>query len=83
MTPSKQCDHCGRPISPRPSAPHKRFCSSGCRVSYHLEKQSRATALAGPISWPKLESIAKAAKVAAPTAVAVLEAAGLRVEPQP
>lgn len=80
MTLSKQCDHCGRPFKPTAEAPHKRFCSKGCRVNWHLQRQKRATELLGEITSATLIGIAQTADVTTRQAARVLIAAGLQVE---
>jgi hypothetical protein len=62
MTKSRSCDHCSRPFTVMAVAPHKRFCSTSCRNSWHSERAKRAlqslaeaeaSAKAEPEAWPK------------------------------
>ena len=36
------CANCQRRLTPVPSAPHKRFCSTGCRMAYHARRRQSA-----------------------------------------
>lgn len=42
--PEKKCDQCGRLFRAPRVAPHKRFCSTECRNSFHIDERARALA---------------------------------------
>lgn len=38
----RACEHCARPYSLDARAPHKRFCSSRCRMAWHQAQRQQA-----------------------------------------
>lgn len=38
------CDWCSRPLTISQHAPHKRFCSGSCRISWHNARRKRGLA---------------------------------------
>jgi hypothetical protein len=42
---SKRCDQCGREFVPPADAPHKRFCQTGCRQTWHTLRRQAAMQL--------------------------------------